>query len=48
MTFDPEKLLNKDFPVVRQVYTAKDCMLYALGVGMGIDHLDEQSLRFRL
>ncbi|MBL4892390.1 MAG: MaoC family dehydratase N-terminal domain-containing protein [Rhizobiaceae bacterium] len=46
MTFDPEKLLNKDFPVVRQVYTAKDCMLYALGVGMGIDHLDEQSLRF--
>jgi len=46
MTFDPEKLLNKDFPVVRQTYTAKDCMLYALGVGMGIDPLDEESLRF--
>jgi len=46
MTFDPEKLLNKEFPVVRQTYTAKDCMLYALGVGMGIDPVDEQSLRF--
>ncbi|GJM12847.1 MAG: enoyl-CoA hydratase [Pseudohongiella sp.] len=46
MTFDPEKLLNKDFPVVRQTYSSKDCMLYALGVGMGIDPLDEESLRF--
>lgn len=46
MTFDPEKLLNKDFPTVQQTYTAKDCMLYALGVGMGIDPLDEESLRF--
>lgn len=46
MTFDPERLLNKEFPVVQQTYTAKDCMLYALGVGMGIDPLDEQSLRF--
>lgn len=46
MTFDPEKLLNKDFPVVQQTYTAKDCMLYALGVGMGIDPLNEDTLRF--
>ncbi len=46
MMFDPEKLLSKDFPVVQQTYTAKDCMLYALGVGMGIDPLDEESLRF--
>jgi len=46
MTFDPEKLLNKVFPTIQQTYTAKDCMLYALGVGMGIDPLDEESLRF--
>ena len=46
MTFDPEKLLNKDFPVIQQIYTAKDCMLYALGVGIGIDPLNEESLRF--
>ena len=46
MAFDPEKLLNKEFPTVQQTYVAKDCMLYALGVGMGIDPLDEQSLRF--
>ncbi|MFT7470225.1 MAG: acyl dehydratase [Kiritimatiellia bacterium] len=46
MTFDPEKLLNKDFPVVQQTYTAKDCMLYALGVGMGLDPLNEETLRF--
>lgn len=46
MTFDPEKLLNKDFPVIQQTYTAKDCMLYALGVGIGIDPLNEEGLRF--
>ncbi|MDA0279065.1 MAG: MaoC/PaaZ C-terminal domain-containing protein [Proteobacteria bacterium] len=46
MTFDPEKLWNKDFPVVQQTYTAKDCMLYALGVGMGIEPLNEETLRF--
>jgi acyl dehydratase len=46
MAFDPEKLWNKDFPVVQQTYTAKDCMLYALGVGMGIDPLNEETLRF--
>ena len=46
MTFDPEKLLNKEFPTAQQTYVAKDCMLYALGVGMGIDPLDEQSLLF--
>ena len=46
MTFDPEKLWNKDFPVVQQTYAAKDCMLYALGVGMGIDPLNEETLRF--
>jgi len=46
MAFDPDYLLNREFPTVRQTYTEKDCMLYALGVGMGIDPLDEQCLRF--
>ena len=46
MTFDPEYLLNREFPTIRQTYNAKDCMLYALGVGMGIDPLDEDCLPF--
>jgi acyl dehydratase len=46
MSFDAKKLLNREFPIVRQSYTDKDCMLYALGVGMGIDPLDEECLRF--
>ncbi|MDA1369302.1 MAG: MaoC/PaaZ C-terminal domain-containing protein [Proteobacteria bacterium] len=46
MTFDPEYLLNRKFPTIRQTYNAKDCMLYALGVGMGIDPLDEDCLPF--
>lgn len=46
MPINPEKLLNRQFPTVRQTYTERDCMLYALGVGMGIDSLNEQCLRF--
>lgn len=46
MKFDPNYLLQREFPAVRQTYTEKDCMLYALGVGMGIDPLDEECLRF--
>ncbi|MDP6414894.1 MAG: MaoC/PaaZ C-terminal domain-containing protein [Gammaproteobacteria bacterium] len=46
MSFDPDYLLNREFPTIRQTYTGKDCMLYALGVGMGIDPLDENCLRF--
>ena len=46
MTFDPEYLLNREFPTIRQTYNAKDCMLYALGVGMGIDPLDADCLPF--
>ncbi len=46
MAFDAQRLLNREFPPVQQTYTAKDCMLYALGVGMGIDPMDENCLRF--
>ena len=41
-----EKLLNRKFPTIRHSYTEKDSILYALGVGMGIDPLDEECLRF--
>ena len=46
MALDPEKLLNHPFGRVQQTYTEKDCILYALGVGMGSDPLDENHLRF--
>lgn len=46
MRLDPEKLLNYKFPTVRQTYSEKDCMLYALGIGMGSDPLDLRGLRF--
>ena len=46
MNFDPDYLLSREFPTIRQSYTAKDCILYALGVGMGIDPMDEDCLRF--
>ena len=35
MAIDPDKLLNRDFGSVRETYSKKDCILYALGVGMG-------------
>jgi acyl dehydratase len=46
MAINPEKLLNRIFPTVQQTYTEKDCMLYAMGIGMGLDPLDAQCLRF--
>ncbi|MFO1196654.1 MAG: MaoC/PaaZ C-terminal domain-containing protein [Burkholderiaceae bacterium] len=41
-----EKIKNWPFPPVEHDYKAKDCMLYALGVGLGADPLDAQQLRF--
>jgi acyl dehydratase len=41
-----EKLLALKIPDVEQSYGPKDCMLYALGVGLGLDPLDEEQLAF--
>ena len=41
-----EKLLALKIPEVEASYGPKDCMLYALGVGLGLDPMDEQQLAF--
>ena len=46
MTINYEKLLALKIPDVEHSYGPKDCMLYALGVGLGCDPIDEQQLAF--
>ncbi|MDP6565371.1 MAG: MaoC/PaaZ C-terminal domain-containing protein [Alphaproteobacteria bacterium] len=46
MAIDYDKLLNWPFPEVVQTYTSRDSILYALGVGLNMDPLDEAQLRF--
>jgi acyl dehydratase len=46
MTIDYDKLMNWKFEPVEQKYTAKDSILYALGVGLSADPLDMDQLRF--
>jgi acyl dehydratase len=46
MSIDYHKLKNWPFPEVEHRYSEKDTMLYALGLGFGMDPLDEQQLRF--
>ena len=41
-----EKLLALDIPAVEHHYVAKDCMLYALGLGLGQDPMNEDELAF--
>jgi acyl dehydratase len=41
-----DKLLALDIPEVEQTYGPKDCILYALGLGFGLDPLDEAQLAF--
>ena len=43
---DYAKLKARTFPDVEQAYTAKDTMLYALGLGYGADPMDESQLQF--
>ncbi len=37
MRLSYEQLLNYELPEVRQRYTARDTMLYALSIGLGQD-----------
>ncbi len=44
MTIVYEKLMALDIPAAEQTYGPKDCMLYALGVGLGQDPMNEDEL----
>lgn len=46
MAIDYEKLLALDIPPVEHSYGPKDCMLYALGLGLGQDPMNEDELVF--
>ena len=46
MAIDYHALKTRQFPDVVHGYTAKDCILYALGLGLGADPLDADQLRF--
>lgn len=46
MPLDYDKLLNWKPPEVRQKLARKDTILYALGLGLGADPMDERQLRF--
>lgn len=46
MAIDQDKLMNWPFKEVEQTYTARDTILYALGLGLGADPLDERQLDF--
>lgn len=46
MRLSYEQLLNYELPEVRQRYTARDTMLYALSVGLGQDPLDLPDLAY--
>ncbi len=46
MAIDYEKIMKLDIPEIEQEWTARDTMLYALGVGLGNDPVDRDELRF--
>jgi acyl dehydratase len=46
MPLDPAKLLALDIQDVEHSYGPKDCILYALGVGLGQDPMNEDQLAF--
>lgn len=46
MPLDYDKLINHRIPDVEQTWTARDTMLYALGIGFGADPTDLDQLKF--
>ena len=46
LRIDRDRLLSWPFEDVVQRYTSKDAMLYALGVGLGMDPVDREQLPF--
>lgn len=46
MPLDFRKLKDWKEPPLNHSYGARDCMLYALGVGLGADPMNEEQLRF--
>ena len=42
---DRDALMAREFPAVEHSYTAKDCMLFALGVGLGADPVADADLK---
>jgi len=46
MTINYDHLMQLEIPEVRQSYTSRDTMLYALSLGMGENPLDERQLPF--
>lgn len=46
MAIDINELLATKLPVIEQSVTPRDCIIYALGVGIGLDPLEEQDLPF--
>ena len=46
MAIDYDKLVNWPFPEIVQSYSKRDTILYALGLGLNMDPLDEAQLRF--
>jgi len=41
-----DKLKSRPFKALEHTYSQKDAMLYALGLGLGLDPMDEDQLRF--
>ncbi len=48
MPIRPDLLLANSFPEVRQSFAKRDTILYALGVGLGADPMDDSDLAFLL
>ena len=46
MAIDYDKLMNYEIPACEQAYTERDVMLYALGLGLGMDPMDRAELPF--